>query len=101
MRSIPQSVPFLVESISCSKTKNDEYEINVFQTQFVSGAKEDANGNLVWTPSNSAKGHEFSFRVNYALSGLKEIPGGAIQITIPKSTSPFPTSSLALIAKSG
>ena len=67
------------------KTKNDEYEINVFQTQFVSGAKEDANGNLVWTPSNSAKGHEFSFRVNYALSGLKEIPGGAIQITIPKS----------------
>lgn len=67
------------------KEKNDEYEINSFVAQFVSGAKEDTNGNLVWTPSNSAEGHEFTFRVNYAISGLKELPAGAIQITIPKS----------------
>ncbi len=67
------------------KMKNDEYEINQFKTQFVSGAKLDVNGNLVWTPENSAEGHDFTFRVNYAISGLKELPAESIQITIPKS----------------
>lgn len=65
-------------------TKNDTHEIRTFLIQFVSGAKEE-DGNLVWTPSNSSKEHEFTFRVNYAISGLKELPVGAIQITIPKS----------------
>ncbi len=67
------------------KMKNDEYEINQFNTQFISGADLDENGNLVWTPNNAARGHEFIFRVNYAISGLKELPAGSIQITIPKS----------------
>ena len=67
------------------KTQNDNYEINTFKMQFVSGATEDENKNLVWTPENSAEGHEFTFRVNYAISGLKELPAESIQITIPKS----------------
>lgn len=67
------------------KTKNDDYEIRQFSMQFVSGAKEDKNGNLVWTPENSDEGHEFLFRVNYALSGLYELPAEAMKITIPKS----------------
>lgn len=67
------------------KTQNDNYEINTFKMQFVSGATEDENKNLVWTPENSTEGHEFTFRVNYAISGLKELPAESIQITIPKS----------------
>ncbi len=67
-----------------TKTENDTHEITTFSTQFVSGAKEE-DGNLVWTPSNSSNGHEFTFRVNYAISGLKELPAEAIQIKIPKS----------------
>ena len=66
------------------KTKNDAYEINTFNTQFVSGATKDENNNLVWTPTSTASGHEFRFRINYALSGLKEHPAEAIKITIPK-----------------
>ena len=66
------------------KTKNDNYEIRTFETQFLSGASKDSNGNLVWTASNTAKGHEFTFRVNYALSGYGELPAGSVQITIPK-----------------
>ena len=85
-------MPLLLSSIEPEKskdveikTKNDEYEINVFETQFVAGAEADENSNLVWKPTDSAEGHQFSFRVNYALSGLKELPEGAIQITVPKS----------------
>lgn len=66
------------------KTKNDDYEIRIFETQFLSGASKDENGNLVWTANNTAKGHEFTFRVNYALSGYGELPAGSVQITIPK-----------------
>ena len=67
------------------KTKNDAYEINKLETQFLLGAAKDENGNLVWKPTSSASGHEFRFRVNYALSGLKELPAEAVKITIPKS----------------
>ena len=67
------------------KTKNNNYEIKTFETQFLSGASKDINGNLVWTPKNSSSGHEFSFRVNYAFSGLEELPAESVQITIPKS----------------
>ncbi|MBR3139909.1 MAG: hypothetical protein IKF11_03460, partial [Methanobrevibacter sp.] len=66
------------------KTKNDAYEINTFNTEFVSGATKDGNNNLVWTPDSPASGHEFRFRINYALSGLGEHPAEAIKITIPK-----------------
>ena len=66
------------------KTKNNLYEIRTFKTQILSGAKNDENGNLVWNATSSASGHEFTFRVNYALSGYGEIPEGAFRITIPK-----------------
>ena len=66
------------------KTKNDDYEIRTFATQFLSGASKDENNNLVWTATTTAKGHEYTFRVNYALSGYGELPAGSVQITIPK-----------------
>lgn len=66
------------------KTKNDAYEIRTFATQFLSGASKDENNNLVWTATTTAKGHEFTFRVNYALSGYGQLPAGSVQITIPK-----------------
>ena len=66
------------------KTKNDLYKIETFETQVVSGASKDENGNLVWNATTNAKGHEFTFRVNYAISGYKEIPAGEFRITIPK-----------------
>ena len=66
------------------KTKNDSYEIRTFETQVVSGASKDKNGNFVWNATSSAKGHEFTFRVNYAISGYGELPAGAVKITIPK-----------------
>ena len=88
--NLPQTVkPVTKENLQKEepsiKIKNDQYEINQFKTEFVSGATEDENKNLVWTPANSATGHEFTFRVNYAISGLKELPAESIQITIPKS----------------
>lgn len=66
-------------------TKNDEHEIRVFDLEFLYGAQLDSNNNLVWTPSNSSEGHEFAFRINYSLSGEKELPPEAVKITIPKS----------------
>ena len=66
------------------KTKNNLYEIRKFETQFLSGASKDSNGNLVWNATTNNSGHEFTFRVNYALSGYGEIPEGDFRITIPK-----------------
>lgn len=66
------------------KSKNNLYEIRRFNTQFLSGAKKDENGNLVWSATTNNSGHEFTFRVNYALSGYGEIPAGDFRITIPK-----------------
>ena len=67
------------------KKKNDAYEINKFETEFVSGAVKDENGNLVYTPESAySSPNKFIFRVNYALSGLGEHPAEAIKITIPK-----------------
>ena len=64
------------------KTKNDRHEIRMFETQFINGADRDANGNLVF--SGRTAGHEFTFRVNYSLSGYGQLPAGTVQITIPK-----------------
>ena len=66
------------------KTRNNLYEIRRFSTQFLSGAKKDGNGNLVWSATTNNSGHEFTFRVNYELSGYREIPEGCFRITIPK-----------------
>ena len=66
------------------KTKNNLYEIRRFSTQFLSGAKKDGNNNLVWSATTNNSGHEFTFRVNYEISGYKEISAGDFRITIPK-----------------
>ena len=66
------------------KEKNNLYEIRKFETEILSGAKKDENGNLVWSATTNNSGHEFTFRVNYELSGYGELPAGALTITIPK-----------------
>ena len=66
------------------KEKNNLYEIRKFETEILSGAKKDENGNLVWSATTNNSGHEFTFRVNYELSGYKEIAAGAFKVTIPK-----------------
>ena len=66
------------------KEKNNLYEIRKFETQFLSGASKDENGNLVWNATVPVDGHEFTFRVNYELSGYKELQAGEVKITIPK-----------------
>ena len=73
------------EDIKSLKSKNDDYEIRIFGSNFVSGANKDENNNLVWDANIWSSGHEFTFRVNYATSGLRELPAGSVQITIPKS----------------
>ena len=83
-RSVNSLQPTPKDAITV-KTRNDEYEIGAFNTEFVYGAKIDDNNNLVWTPLNSAAGQEFSFRVNYQISGLRELPAESLKFTIPKS----------------
>ena len=57
--------------------------IEQFSTQFVYGA-DNVGGKLVWTPKSNAAGHNFIFRVNYALSGTGEYPADTVHITVPK-----------------
>ena len=59
--------------------------INSFSTQYVSGGTMLANSQYVWTPSGSAPGHWFVFRVNYAASTRGDVPAETIKIAIPKS----------------
>ena len=76
-----------IESLRASnkfKSRNDDYEIRIFGSNFISGASKDENDNLVWNTNNQSSGHEFTFRVNYATSGLKELSAGSLRITIPK-----------------
>jgi len=75
----------LARTFKAAASSNEAYEINSFIAQFVSGAKENDNGDYVWTPGTSAAGHEFVYRVNFAISGDFEIPAGCIKITVPKS----------------
>jgi|GEM_PF-1649899 len=68
-----------------AESSNGDYEIRSLITQLVSGAKENDEGDYVWTAGSSAAGHEFVYRVNYSISGAFEIPAGCIKIVIPKS----------------
>lgn len=91
------------DSASTASTTNGVTAINTFETQLVSGgdARTNSSGgtDYVWTPGNDLEGHRYTFRVNFATSGVGEVDGatldengnveagkyGAIQIRIPKS----------------
>lgn len=66
-------------------TQQQNQKIESFTASFLSGASSDSQGRYVWTPNNSADDHRFVFRVDYSMSGLREIPAGAIKITVPKT----------------
>lgn len=63
--------------------------IKTFSTQCFYGGTKNADGVYVWnvpmTENGYASGHNFSIRINFALSGAYTTPAGAVKITVPKS----------------
>ena len=59
-------------------------KINSFTAGFARGA-ELTDGKYVWTAKTDADDHRFTFRVDYSISGVKELEPGAIKIRIPKT----------------
>ena len=65
-------------------TEIQKEKIESFSGTLVRGASLQ-DGKYVWTPSSDADEHRFVFRVDYSMSGVKELEPGAIRITVPKS----------------
>ena len=65
-------------------TEIQKEKIESFTGTLVRGASLQ-DGKYVWTPSSDADEHRFVFRVDYSMSGVKELEPGAIRITVPKS----------------
>lgn len=65
-------------------TEIQKEKIESFTGTLVRGATLK-DGKYVWTPSSDADEHRFVFRVDYSMSGVKELEPGAIRITVPKS----------------
>ena len=59
-------------------------KINSFTDTLVKGA-ENVDGKYVWNAKTDADDHRFTFRVDYSMSGVKELEPGAIKIWIPKT----------------
>ena len=59
-------------------------KIEKFTDTLVKGA-EDVDGKYVWHAKTDADDHRFTFRVDYSMSGVKELEPGAIKIWIPKT----------------
>lgn len=58
--------------------------IRELSTQLFYGVESTEDGNI-WNADNHEKGHRFSFRINYAISGVDVAPVNSIRFTIPKS----------------
>lgn len=65
-------------------TEIQKEKIESFTGTLVRGASLQ-DGKYVWTPSSDADEHRFVFRVDYSMSGVKELEPGAIKIWIPKT----------------
>lgn len=76
------SDPVITDDIG-ETTVADVY-IRELTTQLFYGATKTDDGN-VWTANNYEKGHRFSFRINYAISGVDKAPVNSVRFTIPKS----------------
>ena len=59
-------------------------KIEKFTDTLVKGAQY-IDGKYVWNAKTDADDHRFTFRVDYAMSGVKELEPGAIKIWIPKT----------------
>ena len=61
-------------------------KIESFTGKLVRGATlEKGSGKYVWNARTDADDHRFTFRVDFSLSGVKELAPGAIKIWIPKT----------------
>ena len=59
-------------------------KIEKFTDTLVKGAQ-NIDGKYVWNAKTDADDHRFVFRVDYSMSGVKELEPGAIKIWIPKT----------------
>ena len=59
-------------------------KIESFTGKLVRGASSE-NGRYVWNAKTDADDHRFTFRVSYEMSGVKDLPPGAIKLWIPKT----------------
>ena len=61
-------------------------KIESFTGKLVRGATlEKGSGKYIWNARTDADDHRFTFRVDFSLSGVKELAPGAIKIWIPKT----------------
>lgn len=60
--------------------------IQSLSTSLFRGAKKNEKGVYVWTAQNDKKGHAFSYRIRYSVSGVGEAPAGTIQMAVPIHT---------------
>jgi hypothetical protein len=58
--------------------------IHEFNTQLFYGATNTDDG-YIWNANTYDSGHRFSFRINYAISGVDVAPVNSVRFTIPKS----------------
>ena len=58
--------------------------IRSLSTQLFYGAAKDADG-YVWNVSDYYDGHRFSYRINFAISGVDTAAAKSVKLTIPKS----------------
>lgn len=75
----------LIPNAAPVKAEETPTTISTFNVQMVSGAKKDDQDRYVWTPKQSYDKQRFTFRINYALSGTRDLAPEGFKITIPKS----------------
>ncbi|MBQ5514531.1 MAG: hypothetical protein IIT84_02465, partial [Oscillospiraceae bacterium] len=63
----------------------DDLRIERLSARVSFGAKENANGDWVWTPVNDSDGHDFAYRVTYSFGSTEIFMPGEIEFFVPKS----------------
>ena len=63
----------------------DDLRIERLTARVSFGAKENANGDWVWTPLNDSDGHDFAYRVTYSFGSTEIFMPGEIEFFVPKS----------------
>ena len=83
--SLLMVMSLLIPNAAPVKAEDTPAAISTFNVQMVSGAKKDDQDRYVWTPKQSYDKQRFTFRINYALSGTRDLAPEGFKITIPKS----------------
>ena len=82
---VAMAVSLMTPAIAAAAdTEIQKEKIESFTGTLVRGATLK-DGKQIWTPESDADEHRFVFRVDYSMSGVKELEPGAIRITVPKS----------------